>query len=356
MRTIWARAIVAVTTGIGVLLAGLTLTGSLDATPDPVTGLVGGADTFTFLAAVAILAAFVAYAAVEYLQTGRVESVARQFDTRTIVLIPFAIALNVTLGQTVGEALRLPLYLDSLGTILVGVLAGPLAGALTGLLSDFTWTFVLAATPLGSPTAWPFAITAAEIGLVAGIAGRLGVFRSRPHTRPGRLAAGLGASTVILVGLVVLGIVPFYAAPGKALLIDPADAAPFFLVTARAVLVVLAIALVGLVAIVVARRDLGPAYVVVAGVICGTISALISTPIATYFFGGVTGSGADLLVAIFQKAGSSLEQAVAQQSLLQDPIDKTVEFLVVYALVQALSRRVVARFPQGERVVAPAEG
>ena len=48
-----------------------------------------------------------------------------RFDTRTIVLIPIAIAINIVLGQTVGSVLKIPIYLDSIGTILVGVLGGP---------------------------------------------------------------------------------------------------------------------------------------------------------------------------------------------------------------------------------------
>ena len=91
----------------------------------------------------ALLAGLVAYAVVEYAQTGRLDSLASQFDTRTIVLIPIAIAINIILGQTVAAALKVPIYLDSIGTILVGVLAGPLAGAVTGGLTNLLWTYVL---------------------------------------------------------------------------------------------------------------------------------------------------------------------------------------------------------------------
>ena len=54
--------------------------------------------------------------------------ISRQFTTRTIVLMPIAIAINIVLGYTVQSVLKLPIYLDSIGTILVGVLAGPIAG------------------------------------------------------------------------------------------------------------------------------------------------------------------------------------------------------------------------------------
>src|SRR3712207_9297610 len=47
--------------------------------------------------------------------------VARQFTTSTYALIPIGIAVNIIVGQIV-SVLKLPLYLDSIGTVLVGVL------------------------------------------------------------------------------------------------------------------------------------------------------------------------------------------------------------------------------------------
>ena len=60
--------------------------------------------------------------------------VSSQFTTRVIALMPVAIAMNIALGYPTQKILNLPIYLDSIGTILVGVLAGPLPGALTGIL------------------------------------------------------------------------------------------------------------------------------------------------------------------------------------------------------------------------------
>src|ERR1043166_5464124 len=114
----------------------------------------------------------------------------RQFSTRVIVLMPVAIAINIVLGYTVQTVLKLPIYLDSIGTILVGVLAGPIAGALTGILSNLIWQY---APGIGGGTIGPFAVTAGVIGLLAGLWGRLGVYRSRPasgtHPLPAALAA-----------------------------------------------------------------------------------------------------------------------------------------------------------------------
>ena len=139
----------------------------------------------------------------------------------------------------------------------------------------------------------------------------------------------------------------------------PAEGAPapdaIFIILGWLVALLLVGALVGLLALLFVRRDLGAAYVFVAGLVCGIVSAIISAPISAIFFGGVTGSGTDLLVAAFQQAGSDLRTAVLQQGLLSDPIDKTVTFFVVFAILGALSRRFVARFPQGEEAVGLAD-
>jgi hypothetical protein len=328
-----------------------------------------GANRFMLVLALGVIVGFIGYAIAEWLQTHRLDSIARAFDTRTIVLIPIAIAINVVLGQTVGTALKLPVYLDSIGTILVGVLAGPIAGAATGLLSNLAWTFLLAGTPFGSPFAWPFAIVAIEIGLLAGVFGYLGIFRSRPRTPVPQLVAGLGIAVVLLAGLAWFGILPFYRdlcplgihplnAPPPSCFQFFADSAidPVFLVLGVVVAALLSLALIALVLRLARDRDLGVVLVLVAGATCGVVSAFVAAPIAALVFGGVTGSGTDLLVAAFQQGGSDLQTAVLQQSLISDPIDKTVTYLIVFTILASLSRRMTARFPQGERALGTIEG
>jgi hypothetical protein len=272
-----------------------------------------------------------------------------QFDTRTIVLMPIAMAINIVLGQTVAAALKIPVYFDSIGTIFVGVVAGPVPGLLTGLLTNLIWTYILPA-PFRSDFAAAFAIVAAEIGLMAGLFGWFGWFRSRPNTPWPRLLAG-GAIVALIVAVVfVYGFIPFYGGTFT-FFGDATDVSPIFTVLSWVVAILLVVAVVALFVLLFVRRDLGVVYVVVAGAIVGVISALLSAPISAIVFGGVTGSGTDLLVAAFQQAGSDLQTAVLQQGLLSDPIDKTLTFFVVFLLLQALPRRIVARFPQGERAI-----
>jgi energy-coupling factor transport system substrate-specific component len=273
-----------------------------------------------------------------------------RFDTRTIVLIPIAIAINIVLGQTVGNALKIPIYLDSIGTILVGVLAGPIPGAVTGLLANLIWTYVLPA-PFHSDYAAPFAIVAAEIGFVSGVLAQIGWFRSRPNTEPSRLLAGAAIVAVVLFAIGYYGFLPFYTDGTFTFFGDTAAAGPFFTAVAYLIAIGLLAAAVGLAILLFVRRDLGVAYVAIGGLGVGILSALISAPISAVVFGGVTGSGADLLVGAFQQAGSDLQTAVLQQGLLQDPIDKTIEFFIAFVILQTLSRRFVARFPQGEKAI-----
>lgn len=95
------------------------------------------------------------------------------FTTTTWVLIPVAIAINVVVGQIV-LVLRLPVFLDSIGTVLVGVVAGPWAGALTGALSNIIWGLAVA------PDLLPWFPVAAAIGFTAGVLANLGLFRTWP--------------------------------------------------------------------------------------------------------------------------------------------------------------------------------
>ncbi|WP_336659120.1 histidine kinase [Leucobacter sp. USHLN153] len=87
-------------------------------------------------------------------------------------LMPVAIALNITVGQIVGTLTPIPLYLDSLGSVIVGVLAGPAAGALTGVLGNVIWGVTI------NPTVIAFTAGAAFVGAAAGWAARLGAFRA----------------------------------------------------------------------------------------------------------------------------------------------------------------------------------
>jgi hypothetical protein len=154
-----------------------------------------------YLAALVIAVIVIAYIGVR----------ARDLSTSTLVLMSVAIAINIAIGA-ITVLLRLPIYLDSIGTVLVGALAGPWAGALTGLLANLIWSILPVPGGAGPVIAF-FAPVAGVIGLMAGFWGSRGVFQMRSDdTRVGgflALAAGIAAAGIgLLVVQASIGIPP----------------------------------------------------------------------------------------------------------------------------------------------------
>jgi energy-coupling factor transport system substrate-specific component len=107
----------------------------------------------------------------------------------SILIIPIAIAVNFV-GGSLALALKLPLYLDSIGTFLVAMLAGPLVGAIAGFLS-------LLFVSTTDPTSLPWAVLATMVGFLVGWLARLGMF-----TRLWR--AGLSTILIIITSVTMV--------------------------------------------------------------------------------------------------------------------------------------------------------
>ena len=65
----------------------------------------------------------------------------------------------------------------------------------------------------------------------------------------------------------------------------------------------------------------------------------------------MTGSGTDLLVLALRQGGADVMSASLGQGLFSDPIDKTITSFVVFIVLAGLSPRMIARFPNGDRLV-----
>ena len=198
---------------------------------------------------------------------------AKQFSTQTLVLMAVAIAIDIAVGYLVQNVLKIPIYLDSIGTVLVGALAGPLAGAATGILANIIWGLTI-----GPTTIIPFFIVAGVIGLMAGFFGRQGWFSSKGSPRTLLLSA-------------------------------------------------------------------------IAGFLTGIVAAIISAPIAYYVFGGTTGGGTDALVIIFRGFTDNVFTATLLQGGVSDPTDKTITFIVVWAILLAVPVTTKTIFYQGEKTI-----
>lgn len=111
----------------------------------------------------------------------------RKLDAFDAGLIALGAALNVSIGYFAG-LLKLPLYLDSIGTVLISVLCGWRYGIFVGISA----LIVLSLTAV--PTVFAYAITAVVIALVSSALARAGFLRSLKVTIIGGLLLGIAAA------------------------------------------------------------------------------------------------------------------------------------------------------------------
>jgi energy-coupling factor transport system substrate-specific component len=189
------------------------------------------------------------------------EKIKKDFTTMTWVLIPVAIAINIVVGQIV-VILKLPVFLDSIGTVLVGIICGPWAGALTGALSNTIWG-------LFNPDSLPWWPVAFFIGLVAGFCANAGLFKNWWK-------------------------------------------------------------------------------VILSGFLIALTAAIVSTPISVFLYGGITASGSSFITAYLLQTGQGVVSAVLSTGFLVEPVDKITTAMLAFAIVQGLSKRLIARFPRPE--------
>ena len=102
-------------------------------------------------------------------------------------LIALGAALNVSIGYLV-SILKLPLYLDSIGTILISVLCGWVYGLIAGLSA----LLILSLTV--TPTVIAYAGTAVVIAVLSALFARVGFLKNLKITIIGGLVIGIAAT------------------------------------------------------------------------------------------------------------------------------------------------------------------
>lgn len=187
-------------------------------------------------------------------------SIKNDFTLMTILLLPVAVALNVVGGQ-LAAALALPIYLDTIGTILAGILGGPWVGLVAGVLSNLI-------NGIFSPNFIPFTIVAGAVGLVTGLLSRKMMFTK-------------------------------------------------------------------------------PLKVVISIVVVTMVSIIIGTPIVTYVYGGITGTGSTYLTAFLLATGKSMFQSIFTSQIVSELSDKGLSILIAYLIIKAMSDRMLVNFPCG---------
>ncbi len=254
------------------------------------------------------------------------DNIKKEFSTRTLVLIPIAIAINIAVGQLV-YVLKLPIYLDSIGTVLVGALVGPWAGAVTGGLANLLWGII--PPPLQNAYSVPFFYVAIVIGLMAGYFGKRGIFE---RESPRWLSTLIGAVFFFALALFIMtftNLNPDGSMPSAASLLSR-----------YTVIFIVAILIGAAIGYFLLQKG---GYAGLAGLATGVVAAIISAPTAAIVFGGVTGSGTDFLVAAFRASGAPLMGSVLAQGSVSDPFDKMLSYMIVWLILRSLPARFKAR-------------
>jgi energy-coupling factor transport system substrate-specific component len=178
-----------------------------------------------------------------------------------LALIPLGIALNLALG-TIVHTLKLPVYIDAVGTVITTLLLGLRAGILVGVSS-----FLIGGVIVNPVLPW-FSGTQAAIAIYTHVVARRGGFKSYPRT-------------------------------------------------------------------------------ILSGVGLGLVAGVVSAPVIVYLFGGITGSGASLVVAFLLASGKSILNSVILSGLAAEPLDKTLQCLLAVWVLRSLPPRLLGRFTGG---------
>ncbi|ALS02026.1 hypothetical protein ATZ33_11715 [Enterococcus silesiacus] len=111
------------------------------------------------------------------------------------LIIPVAVSINVV-GYQLSQILRLPILLDSIGTILAGALCGPIIGILTGALTTCINGII-------NPIVFAYIGTSMIIGLAAGLLSKQHLLSTIPRVI-------VSALLLSILTTLCSGIVTFY--------------------------------------------------------------------------------------------------------------------------------------------------
>ena len=185
---------------------------------------------------------------------------AKTWSTITLAMIPICLAINYV-GAQIAIALKLPMYLDVIGSIMMGAICGPIPGVVLGALSS-------AINSLSEPTAIAYIPVTVACGLVAGLLGKAGFMKQLWKS-------------------------------------------------------------------------------LIAGFVLAVAAVAISSPITAFLYGGISGTGNDVIVLGLQAAGMGLLPATLIATLITEFFEKLLSCWVVFFVVKALSDRQLSKFPLG---------
>jgi len=122
----------------------------------------------------------------------------KKMDKLSMFLIPIGVAVNFV-GAQLAMLLKLPIYLDAIGTIVVGALCGGVPGAIVGVVSNTI-------NSITYPTYMWYGIISLIYGLLASFLSRKGVFTSLWKTLlASMLFAAIGGTMNSIITWILFG-------------------------------------------------------------------------------------------------------------------------------------------------------
>lgn len=182
-----------------------------------------------------------------------------KFTTKQLALMGMLIALNVAIGGIV-HVIKLPIFLDAIGTVLAVLLLGWEAGIVVGVLS-----FLVAAVVINPVYIWFIGTQAVIAIFIYLLAAKLASFKSLPR-------------------------------------------------------------------------------VIATGISLGIVAGIVSAPIIVIVFGGVAGSGRDLITAGLLSTGQQIYKAVLLSGAASEPVDKLIQVLTAFFVLKSLPKKVLEQF------------
>lgn len=113
-----------------------------------------------------------------------------KLNAACFVLIPACIGINY-LGKLFASVLKLPLWLDSIGTCIGGILGGPVIGGICGAANNLIYGFTT-----GDSITLVYALTSLGIGVAVGIMARIGYMEKLSGAILTACVAGLTAVVI----------------------------------------------------------------------------------------------------------------------------------------------------------------
>lgn len=182
-----------------------------------------------------------------------------KFSNRQVALMGMLIALNVSIGGIV-HVIKLPIFLDAIGTIIATLVLGLLPGIIVGVLS-----FVLAAILLNPVYIWFIGTQAIIAAFIYFAASRFSAFSS------------------------IARVIPW-------------------------------------------------------GITLGIVAGVVSAPVIVLVFGGVAGSGRDLITASLISTGHQIYKAVILSGVASEPVDKLLQTLATFYIIKLSPKQVLSQF------------